>query len=69
MKVFHYVLCIFEFVSINVISIEIFVDVFSFNLMFKSIPQFLEVQYVFHYSFLFIFNNDNLKRRVLLIKQ
>ena len=69
MKVFHYVFCIVEFVSINVISIKIFIDVFSFNLIFKSIPQFLEVQYVFHYSFLFIFDNDNLKRKVFLIRQ
>ena len=69
MKVFHYVFCIVEFVSINVVSVEIFVDVFSFNLVFKSISQFFEVQYVFHYSFLFIFDNDNLRRRVLLIRQ
>ena len=69
MKVFHYVLCIIEFASINVISIEIFIDVFSFNLIFKSIPQFLEIQYIFHYSFLLIFDNDNLKKRVLLIRQ
>ena len=68
MKVFYYVFCIIEFVSINVISIEIFIDVFSFNLIFKSISQFLEVQYVFHYSFLFIFNNNNLRRRILLIR-
>ena len=68
MEVFHYVLCIIEFVSINVISIKIFIDVFSSNLISKSIPQFLEIQYVFHYSFLFIFDNDNLKRRILLIK-
>ena len=68
MKVFHYVLCIIEFASINVVLIKIFIDVFSSNPVFKSIPQFLEVQYVFHYLFLFIFNNDNLRKRVLLIK-
>ena len=43
MKVFHYVFCIVEFVSINVILIKIFIDVFSFNLIFKSISQFLEI--------------------------
>ena len=69
MKVFHYVLCIIEFASINVILIKIFIDVFSFNLVFKSISQFFEIQYVFHYSFLFIFDNDNLKKRILLIRQ
>ena len=69
MKVFYYVFCIVEFVSINIILIEIFIDVFLFNFVFKSIPQFFEVQYVFHYSFLFIFDNDNLKKRVFLIRQ
>ena len=68
MKVFYYVLCIIEFVSINVISIKIFIDVFSFNLVSKSISQFLEIQYIFHYSFLFIFDNNNLRRKVLLIR-
>ena len=63
MKVFYYVFCIIEFVSINVILIKIFIDVFSFNLIFKSISQFLKVQYVFHYSFLFIFNNNNFKKK------
>ena len=61
MKVFHYVFCIIEFVLINVILIEILVDVFLFNLIFKTISQFLEIQYVFNYSFLFIFNNNNFK--------
>ena len=69
MKVFYYVFCIVEFASINVILIKIFIDVFSFNLIFKSISQFLEIQYVFHYLFLFIFNNGSLKRRVFLIRQ
>ena len=69
MKVFYYVLCIVEFASINIILIKIFIDVFSFNLIFKSISQFLEIQYIFHYSFLLIFDNDNLKRKIFLIKQ
>ena len=68
MKVFHYILCIIEFASIRIILIKIFIDVFSFNLIFKSIPQFLEIQYIFHYLFLFIFNNDNFKRKIFLIK-
>ena len=37
MKVFYYILCIVELVSINVILIKIFIDVFSFNFIFKTI--------------------------------
>ena len=37
MKVFHYVLCIIELVSINIILIEIFIDVFSSDLVLKTI--------------------------------
>ena len=69
MKVFHYVFCIVELVSINVILIKIFIDVFPFDFVFKTIPQFLEIQYIFNYSFLFIFDNDNFKKKILLIKQ
>ena len=68
MKVFYYVFCIVEFVSINVILIKIFIDVFSFNLIFKTISQFLEIQYIFNYLFLFIFDNDNFKKKVFLFK-
>ena len=68
MKVFYYVFCIIELVSINVILIKILINVFSSNFIFKTISQFLEIQYVFNYSFLFIFDNDNFKKRVLLIK-
>ena len=69
MKVFHYVFYIIELISINVILIKIFIDVFSFNLIFKTISQFLEIQYIFNYSFLLIFDNDNFKKKVFLIKQ
>ena len=68
MKVFYYVFCIVELVLINVILIKILIDVFSFDFVFKTISQFFEIQYVFNYSFLFIFNNDNFKKKVLLIK-
>ena len=68
MKVFYYVLCIIELVSINVILIKILIDVFSFNLIFKTISQFFEIQYVFNYPFLFIFNYNNFKKRILLIR-
>ena len=68
MKVLYYIFCIIEFASINVILIKIFIDVFLFNLVSKTISQFLEIQYVFHYSFLFIFNDDDFKRKILLIK-
>ena len=51
MKVFYYVFCIVEFVSINIILIKIFIDVFSFNLIFKTISQFFEIQYVFNYPY------------------
>ena len=37
MKVFHYVFCIIEFASINIVLIKIFIDVFSFNFVFKTI--------------------------------
>ena len=37
MKVFHYVLCIVELVSINIVLIEIFINVFSSDLIFKTI--------------------------------
>ena len=69
MKVFYYIFCIVELVSIRVILIKIFIDVFLFNFIFKSIPQFFEIQYIFHYSFLFIFDNNNFKKKILLIKQ
>ena len=69
MKVFYYVFCIVEFVSINIILIKILIDVFSSDFIFKTISQFFEIQYVFNYSFLLIFDNDNFKRRVFLIKQ
>ena len=69
MKVFYYVLRIVELVSINVILIKIFIDVFSFDFVFKTISQFLEIQYIFNYLFLFIFDNNNFKRKVFLIKQ
>ena len=68
MKIFYYVLCIVELVLINVILIKILIDVFSFNFIFKTISQFFKIQYIFNYSFLFIFDNDNFKRRILLIK-
>ena len=68
MKVFYYVFCIVEFISINVILIKIFIDVFSFNLIFKTISQFFKIQYIFNYLFLFIFNDNNFKRKILLIK-
>ena len=69
MKVFHYVFCIVELVSINVILIEILIDVFPSDFVFKTISQFFEIQYIFNYSFLFIFDNNNFRKRVLLIKQ
>ena len=69
MKVFYYVFCIVELVSINVKLIQIFIDVFSFDFIFKTISQFLEIQYIFNYSFLFIFDNDNFRKRVFLIRQ
>ena len=69
MKVFYYIFRIVELVSINVISIKIFIDVFSSDFIFKTISQFFEIQYIFNYSFLFIFDNDNFKKRILLIKQ
>ena len=68
MKVFYYVFCIVELVSINVILIKILIDVFSSDFVFKTISQFLEIQYIFNYLFLFIFDNDSFKRRVFLIK-
>ena len=68
MKVFYYVFCIVELVSINVILIKIFIDVFLSNFVFKTISQFFEIQYIFNYSFLFIFDNNNFKRRIFLIK-
>ena len=37
MKVFHYILCIVEFVFINIILIKIFIDVFLFNFILKTI--------------------------------
>ena len=37
MKVFYYIFCIIEFVSINVISAKIFIDVFLFNFISKTI--------------------------------
>ena len=37
MKVFHYILCIVELASINVILIKILIDVFSFDFIFKTI--------------------------------
>ena len=37
MKIFYYVFCIIELASINIILIKIFIDVFSFNLIFKTI--------------------------------
>ena len=43
MKVFYYVFYIIELVSINVILIKIFIDVFSFDFVFKTISQFLEI--------------------------
>ena len=43
MKVFYYVLCIIELVSINVILIEIFINIFLSDLIFKTISQFLEI--------------------------
>ena len=69
MKVFYYILCIVELALINVVLIEIFVDVFLSDFVFKTISQFLEIQYILIYSFFFIFDNDNLKKRVLLIRQ
>ena len=69
MKVFYYIFCIVELVSINVILIKNFIDVFSFNLVFKTISQFLEIQYVFHYLFIFIFDDNDFKRNFFLIKQ
>ena len=68
MKVFYYVFCIVELVSINVVLIKILIEVFSFNLVFKTISQFFEIQYIFNYSFFFIFDNNNFKRKVFLIK-
>ena len=68
-KVFHYVFCIIEFVSISVILIKIFIDVFLFDFVFKTISQFLKIQFVFNYSFLFTFNNNNFKNKILLIRQ
>ena len=69
MKVFYYIFCIVELVSINVILIKILIDVFSFDFVLKTISQFLEIQYVFNYSSFLIFDNDNFKRRVFLIRQ
>ena len=37
MKVFHYVLCIVELASINIVLIKIFINVFSSDLVFKTI--------------------------------
>ena len=37
MKVFYYVFYIIELVSINIILIKILIDVFSSNLIFKTI--------------------------------
>ena len=69
MKVFYYVFRIVELVLINVILIKILINVFSSDFIFKTISQFLKIQYIFNYPFLFIFDNDNFKKRVLLIKQ
>ena len=69
MKVFYYIFCIIELASINVILIKILIDVFLSDFILKTISQFLKIQYVFHYSFLFIFDNDNFKKRIFLIKQ
>ena len=69
MKVFYYVFCIVELVSINVILIKILIDVFSSDFIFKTTSQFSEIQYIFNYSFLLIFDNDSFKRKVFLIRQ
>ena len=37
MKVFHYVFCIIELASINIILIKILIDVFLSDLIFKTI--------------------------------
>ena len=37
MKIFYYVFCTIEFILINVILIEIFINVFLFNFIFKTI--------------------------------
>ena len=68
MKVFYYVFCIVELVSINVILIKIFIDVFSSDFILKTISQFFEIQYIFNYLFLFIFDNNNFRKKVFLIK-
>ena len=68
MKVFYYVFRIVEFVLINIILIEILIDVFSFDFIFKTISQFFKIQYVFNYSFFFTFDNNNFRKKVLLIK-
>ena len=68
MKIFYYVFYIVELVSINIVLIKIFIDVFSSDFIFKTISQFFEIQYVCNYLFIFIFNNNNFKRKVFLIK-
>ena len=37
MKVFYYIFCIIEFISINVVLVKIFIDVFLFNFVSKTI--------------------------------
>ena len=46
----------------------IYINTFTFDISRKRFRSFLKFN-VFHYSFLFIFDDNNFKRRVLLIRQ
>ncbi len=54
MKVINHLLNVYKFIIINVISVEIIVIVFSFNLILKSSLISLRVQYIIDFSFIFV---------------
>jgi len=54
MKVINHLLSVHKFIVVSVISVEIIVIAFSFNLILKSFLILLKVQYIIDLSFVLI---------------
>ena len=61
MRILYDILYVIEFARVNIILIEIIINIFSFNFIFKAALKDFRVQYIFYYSFLEAFNNDYYK--------
>ena len=54
MKIINYLLSVYKFIVISVVSIEIIIIVISFNYILKSSSISTKIQYIVDFSFIFI---------------